>query len=141
IMVAAAKEMAEHIRNNVPKGEPIFTGQPVFAYLSERPLYGGYTHPGWYLSERAGYLPPEIRGVFLPDFETLITQVRQNVNWIVVDWRTNDIYFKEGIDATSLLRELLAQEFTPVVTVKNPASRDITLYRRSVYKPAENVEN
>lgn len=130
VTVAAAKEIANHIKNNLPPDEPLFTGQPVFAYLSGHPLYGGYTHPGWYLSERAGYLPPEIRGVFLPDFSSLTDNVQRDVNWIVADWRTHDIYFNESHPATTPLREMLARDFEPIVTVKNPASRDITLYRR-----------
>jgi hypothetical protein len=130
ITVAAAKEITKHINDNVPANEPLFSGQPVFAYLSGRPLYGGYTHPGWYLSERAGYLPAEIRGVFLPEFSQLIEHVQKEVNWIVLDWRTHDIYFNEGTPVTLPLREMLAQDFTVVAVVKNPASRDITLYRR-----------
>lgn len=136
ISLAAAKELTTHIKSLVPAGEPLFTGQPVFAYLSEHPLYGGYTHPGWYLSERAGYLPAEIRRVFLPDFDTLVQNVQHEVHWIVVDWRTNDIYFNTNTNATAPLRTMLETEFTPVVTVKNPASRDITLYRRNDVNPS-----
>ncbi|MBI3255356.1 MAG: glycosyltransferase family 39 protein [Candidatus Andersenbacteria bacterium] len=130
VEVKAAREVAAILRANVPPGTVIFTAQPVFPFLAGLPLYGGYTHAGWYLSERAGIIPPEIRRVFLPDFETLPDKVSADVTWIVVDWRTNDVYFNEKAPATLPMRELLARDFEVVATVANPASRDIIVYRR-----------
>jgi hypothetical protein len=130
VEVKAAQQVASYLRAHVPAGESIFTGQPVFAYLAYRPLYGNYTHPGWYLSERAGYLPAEIRRVFLPDFDALPALVERDVDWIVVDWRTNDVYFNANTPATAPLRSVLSRDFGPVATVRNPASRDIVIYQR-----------
>lgn len=128
--VEAVQAIARHIQSLVPEGEPIFTAQPIYAYLGERPLYGYYTHPGWYLAERAGFLPASIRGVFFPEFEELARMVERDINWIVVDWRTNDIYFNKNTPQTQLFRRLLAEHFEPTITVPNLASQPITLYQR-----------
>lgn len=130
VEVAAAQAMATYIRQLVPPGEPLFTAQPVYAYLSAHPVYLGLTHPGWYLAERAGFMPAEIRRVYFPDFGDLAGRVAQEVNWIVVDWRTTDVYFNGGAEQTKPFRELLENDFEIVVTVPNPASRDIVLYQR-----------
>lgn len=131
VEVQAAEKVADILREKVRSGEHVFTAQPSFVYLADLPLYGGYTHPGWYLSERAGYLPSEIRRVFLPDFETLAGKVDTDVTWIIVDWRTEDVYFNAGRETTEDLREVLAGKFTQVATVSNPASRDIRIYQRT----------
>lgn len=130
VEVSAATEVSEYLKTNVQPGEQVFTAQPVFVYLAKLPLYGGYTHPGWYLSERAGYLPAEIRRVFLPDFEILASRVEQDITWIVIDWRTEDVYFNGGAKDTEDLRSVLAAKFTQVETVANPVSRDIRIYKR-----------
>lgn len=130
VEVTAALAMGKHIRELVPAGEPLFTAQPIFAYLGAHPVYLGLTHPGWYLSERAGIVPAEIRRVFFPDFDVLLAGVARDINWIVVDWRTTDVYFNSGSEQTKPFRELLENDFEPVLTVPNPASRDIVLYRR-----------
>ncbi len=130
VEVQAALKVAQILKENVVPKEAIFTAQPAYAYLSYLPLYGGYTHPGWYLSERAGYLPSEIRKVFLPDFDTVAGLVQRDVNWIVVDWRTNDVYFNAGTEATADLRNVLKEDFSPIATIPNPASRDIVIYKR-----------
>jgi len=128
--VAAAKEMGRLVQQYVPKDEALFTAQPIFPYLGERPLYGYYTHPGWYLAERAGFLPPTIRRLYFPDLPDLASRVERDVHWIIVDWRTADVYFNERAEDTRPFREFLARDFEPVVTVPNPAARDITLYTR-----------
>lgn len=130
VEVAAAQAMAKHIRELVPAGEQLFTAQPVYAYLSEHPVYLGLTHPGWYLAERAGFMPPQIRRVFFPDFDQLAAGVARDINWIVFDWRTSDVYFNGGTEETKPFRDLLENDFEAVVTVPNPASRDIVLYQR-----------
>lgn len=130
VEVRAAEEVAAILKQHVPPSQTVFTGQPVYAYLAGRRLYGGYTHPGWYLSERAGYLPSAIRRVFYPDFDTLSSMVEKDVFWIVVDWRTNDIFFNSNAPETGHFRSILAQNFESIATVSNPASRDIVIYRR-----------
>jgi 4-amino-4-deoxy-L-arabinose transferase-like glycosyltransferase len=130
IEVQAAQAMAAIIKDKVPPNAEIFTAQPVFAYLTNHPLYGNYTHPGWYLSERAGYLPAFIRREFYPDLDVLQTRVARDVNWIVVDWRTSDVYFNAGHPEKAAWLTMLHTQFKPVATVSNPASRDITLYER-----------
>lgn len=132
VEVQAAEKVANILREQVRPGEAVFTAQPSFVYLANLPLYGGYTHPGWYLSERAGYMPAEIRRVFLPDFDTLAAKVEQDVDWIIIDWRTNDVYFNEGTPATVELRAVLENNFTLVDTISNPASRDIRIYKRNI---------
>lgn len=130
VEVPAAKAVGEILTREVPLGEAIFTAQPIFPFLANLPLYGGYTHPGWYLSERAGIIPAEIRRVFLPDFDILVRSVARDVNWIVVDWRTADVYFNGGTPVTKEMRDLLEKNFELVAKVPNPASRDIMIYRR-----------
>lgn len=130
VEVRAAEEVAVILQQHVPISQPIFTGQPIYAYLAGRSLYGGYTHPGWYLSERAGYLPSEIRRVFYPDFDILASMVEKDVFWIVADWRTNDIFFNSNTPETRHFRSILAQHFESIATVSNPASRDIVIYKR-----------
>lgn len=130
VTVAAARAMAAYISQAVPMNEPLFTAQPIYAYLSYRPVYRGLTHPGWYLAERAGFLPAEIRAMYFPDFALLEQLVAREVNWIVADWRTTDVYFNGGTAQTAGFRELLSNKFEVIRVVPNPASRDITLYRR-----------
>ncbi len=130
VTVEAARAVAQHLQELLPRGEEIFTAQPIFAYLSYRPVYLGLTHPGWYLAERAGFMPSAIRRVFFPDFDQLATSVARDIDWMVVDWRTNDVYFNDKSEQTKPFRELLKNDFEPVVTVPNPASRDITIYHR-----------
>lgn len=131
IEMGPVREMSAMIEQKVPADEPLFTAQPVFAFATGRELWGGYTHPGWYLSERAGYMPAEIRRVFLPDMPQLVKEVDSSINWIVVDWRTHDVYFNEGAEETEGLRSLLENEFHQVARVENPASKDIFLYERN----------
>ena len=130
VEVQAAQGVADILKQQVRPGEHVFTAQPSYVYLAGLPLYGGYTHPGWYLSERAGYLPTEIRRVFLPDFEILAGSVEKDITWIVADWRTNDVYFNEGAPVTADLRAVLSNSFEKFATVENPASRDIVIYKR-----------
>ncbi len=130
VEVSAAKEVSEYLKANVRPGEQVFTAQPVFVYLADLPLYGGYTHPGWYLSERAGYLPSEIRRLFYPDMDVLTKMVTKDVTWIILDWRTNDVYFNESAKDTEGLRKLLAKKFEGVAEISNSASRDIQIFRR-----------
>lgn len=131
VEVSAAEDVAEYLKEHVQPGEQIFTAQPVFPYLAGLPLYKGLTHPGWYLSERAGYLPTEIRQVFYPDMDVLTKQVTKDVKWIVLDWRTRDVYFNEGNPNTEGLRKLLETKFEDLQEVSNSASRDIHIYYRS----------
>lgn len=137
IEMGPVREMSAIIEQRVPVGEPLFTAQPVFAYVTGHQLWGGYTHPGWYLSERAGYMPAEIRRVFLPDLPQLVKEVDTSINWIVVDWRTRDVYFNEGAEETKPFRDLLEEKFHPVARVENPASRDIVLYERNEHVKTE----
>lgn len=130
VEVSAATEVAQYLKENAKPGEAVFTAQPVFPYLADLPLYGGYTHPGWYLSERAGYLPSEIRRVFYPDMDALTKMVTKDVTWIILDWRTNDVYFNEGTKDTEGLRKLLSTKFEGVAEISNSASRDIHIFRR-----------
>lgn len=118
------------IEKHVPPGEAIFTAQPSYAYLGKRPLYKHLTHPGWYLAEQAGIVPTSIRRTFFPDMEDLTRDVEREVNWIVVDWRTNDVYFKEGVEETQGLRDLLANEFAPIAEIPNDVTEPIILYKR-----------
>lgn len=131
VEVSAATEVSEYLKEHVQPGEAVFTAQPVFPYLAGLPLYGGYTHPGWYLSERAGYLPSEIRRVFYPDIDVLTKRVAKDVTWIVLDWRTEDVYFREGVKDTEGLRELLASKFEDLQEVSNSPSRNIHIYKRT----------
>lgn len=130
VEVSAATAVSEYLKENVKEGEGIFTAQPVFPYLANLPLLGGYTHPGWYLSERAGYLPSEIRRVFYPDMDVLTKMVTKEATWIILDWRTNDVYFNEGAKETEGLRKLLSTKFEGVAEISNSASRDIHIFRR-----------
>ncbi len=130
VEVSAAEDVAKYLKENVQPGENVFTAQPVFVYFANLPLYGRWTHPGWYLSERAGYLPTEIRRVFFPDMDVLTKKVAKDVTWIVLDWRTQDVYFNEGNPKTEGLRTLLATKFEDLQQVSNSASRDIHIYHR-----------
>lgn len=118
------------VEKHVPPGEAIFTAQPSYAFLGKRPLYKYLTHPGWYLAERANILPTSIRRTFFPDMKDLTQDVAREVNWIVVDWRTNDVYFKEDTEETQGLRDLLANEFAPVAEIPNDVTEPIILYKR-----------
>lgn len=126
----AATAAGKVIKQHVPEGETIFTAQPVYPFLGHRPLYKYLTHPGWYLAERANILPTSIRRTFFPDMEDLTRAVEREVDWIVVDWRTNDVYFKEGVPETQSLRDLLANEFAPMVEIPNDVTQPIILYKR-----------
>ncbi len=131
VEVSAATEVSQYLKENVQPGEKVFTAQPVFVYLANLSLYGGYTHPGWYLSERAGYLPSEIRRVFYPDLDVLTKNVAKDVTWIILDWRTNDVYFNDSTKDTEGLRTLLATKFEDLQEISNSASRDIHIYKRT----------
>ncbi len=124
-------QITDQIKRLVPPEEAIFTAQPVYAYASGRRLFGYLTHPGWYLAERAGFLPQSIRKIFFPDLQDLAGSIKKEINWIVFDWRTEDVYFNTASSQTEELRNILSSDFRPVVTVENPASRPITLYRRA----------
>jgi 4-amino-4-deoxy-L-arabinose transferase-like glycosyltransferase len=130
VVSSAAEETAEFLRSKTRSGTNIFTAQPIYPFLAGRPLYKGFTHPGWYLSERAGYLPTSMRQLFLPDLDVLAQMVNSDVDWIVVDWRTEDVYFKAGVPSTEPLRQLLFDEFEQVAQITNPASRDIKIFHR-----------
>ncbi|MEK7556975.1 MAG: glycosyltransferase family 39 protein [Patescibacteria group bacterium] len=124
--IAAGKAIEHH----VPEGEAIFTAQPIYPFLGKRPLYKYLTHPGWYLAERAKILPTSIRRTFFPDMEDLTRNVEREVSWIVIDWRTNDVYFKKGVKQTEGLRQLLTTQFAPVAEIPNDVTEPIILYKR-----------
>lgn len=130
----AAMAAGKIIQESVPEGEAIFTAQPVYPFLGKRTLYKYLTHPGWYLAERANILPTSIRRTFFPDMEDLTRDVEQEVDWIVVDWRTNDVYFEEGQEQTQKLRKVLAEQFAPIAEIPNDVTQPIILYQR-VKKP------
>lgn len=129
VALEAAREAGEKIQQLVPDGEAIFTAQPVYAFLGKRPLYKYLTHPGWYLAERAGIVPTSIRRVFFPDPDQLASDVSRDINWIVTDWRTNDVYFNEGNPAMAPMIKLL-DGYQAVANIPNNVTQPIVIYKR-----------
>lgn len=132
VVAGAALSAGAAIQTYVPEGEAIFTAQPMYAYLGNRPIYKYLTHPGWYLAEELGIVPTEIRRIYFPDLEILAESVERDVTWIVSDWRTEDVYFNSDIAASARLRELRTKHFRQVWSTSNTAGEPITIYKKTL---------
>lgn len=126
----AARAAGAAVAHHVPEGQVVFTAQPIYAYLGHRPLYKYLTHPGWYLAEHAGIVPSSIRRVFFPDPDHLLHDIERDVDWIITDWRTNDVYFSDRTETSRAFQTLLKEQYKPIVEIPNDVTEPIILYKR-----------
>ncbi|MBI3255350.1 MAG: glycosyltransferase family 39 protein [Candidatus Andersenbacteria bacterium] len=127
VAVTSLHDMVGIIRDIVPRGEVLFTAQPILTAFAERPIMFGYSHPGWYREARVGSLPVAMRDLlFLPP-EAITDYLRTEARYVFLDHRTDEIYF----DGYPERRQLLADLFLPVGSVGNDVDGDTwVLYRR-----------
>ena len=114
---AVARRVGMILRQNSSGGEEILTAQGLFTFYAHRPLPFGASHPGWYLEERVGTVPPELRRLFLPDKDVIRRYVRERpIRLIAIDRRTREVYFAYD----PAMSALLADEYELLSTVPNP---------------------
>lgn len=115
------------IQKNVPRNEAIFTAQPVATSFSHRSIIFGYSHPGWYREARFHTISEQLRDLLFVKPEVLTEYLRTNVNFVLMETRTNEIYF----DGYPERRDILNTDFEKIGSVDNSEAGDTyTLYRR-----------
>lgn len=111
-----ARDTGRILRQYSSPGEPVLTAQGLFTFYADRPLLFGASHPGWYLEERVGTVPPELRRLFFPDKEAVRAAVAERVRLVAIDRRTREVYFLYD----PAMQELLKERFRLLETVENP---------------------
>ncbi|TSC63371.1 MAG: hypothetical protein G01um1014106_517, partial [Parcubacteria group bacterium Gr01-1014_106] len=116
-----AREVATILRAHSALGEEILTAQGLFTFYADRFLPFGASHPGWYLEERVGTVPTELRRLFLPDKEVLRRAMREKpIRLVAIDRRTREVYFNYDPEMQALLKS----EYHLLETVPSPYEED-----------------
>lgn len=116
------------ISRNVPRKEMIFTAQPVATAFAGRAIMFGYAHPGWYREARFGTISEDLRDLLFKKPEIITEYLRNDVNFVLMESRTNEIYFDGYPERTEILQE----QFTAIDSIKNEMVGDTyTLYKRN----------
>lgn len=111
-----AIEVSRILQAHSSPGEEILTAQSLFTFYADRHLPFGASHPGWYLEERVGTVPPELRRLFLPDKAELRRYVQEKpIRLVAIDRRTREVYFSYDPE----MQTILARDFRLLATVKN----------------------
>ncbi|MEX0650114.1 MAG: hypothetical protein WD200_03870 [Candidatus Andersenbacteria bacterium] len=120
-------QVSQAIQRFVPENEPIFTAQSAFTALADREIMFSYSHSGWYLYEAEGEVSTELRKVYFQDPENITEFLDSQVNFVLTDRRTNEVYF----NGYSQRQEILASRFEPVFTLNAAQTDDdYILHRR-----------
>lgn len=115
------------IESNVPKGEAIFTAQPVATAFANRRIMFGYAHPGWYREARFGTIPESLRDLLFRRPQVITDYLDTTVNFVLTESRTHEIYF-DGYPERS---DILSTKFEKIASTVNEMSGETyTLYRR-----------
>lgn len=123
----AVKQGGQLIDRFVPMGEEIFTAQPMLTSIAHRPIFRGYSHPGWIRAARVGGLPEHLRSVYFADDTEITTVFENEVKFVVTDQRTNEIYFNDFPERQRILQE----DFELLGEVSNDLTEEpFRLYRR-----------
>lgn len=116
------------IAREVPVGEEIFTAQPMLTAAAARPIFRGYSHPGWIRAARVGGLPEDLRKIYFADDDEITRALADEVKYVVTDQRTNEIYFNDFPER----KKILDNQFELVGEVRNDLTEEpFRLYRRS----------
>lgn len=116
-----ALDVAKILRKHSSPGEEILTAQGLFTFYADRFLAFGASHPGWYLEERVGTVPTELRRLFLPDKEEVRRAMRERpIRLVVIDRRTREVYLAYDPE----MRALLKSDYRLLETVPNPYEED-----------------
>jgi hypothetical protein len=120
-------EITRLIERHVPRGQDLFTAQPVATASAQQAIIFGYSHPGWYREARFHTISPELLHVMFRDDSAITTYLRDQARYVLTDSRTDEIYFDGYPERTAILRD----RFEAVGSVDNPAAGDTyTLYQR-----------
>lgn len=115
------------IQENVPKGDMLFTAQPVATALSGRQIIFGYSHPGWYREAYFGTISNELRDLLFKKPEEITEYLKDEAPFVLTESRTDEIYFNDYPERQAILHE----KFTAVGSVQNEMAGDTyTLYKR-----------
>ncbi|MBI1833779.1 MAG: glycosyltransferase family 39 protein [Candidatus Andersenbacteria bacterium] len=125
--LGALSDIVNEVKTYVPPREPLFTAQSAVTALARRPMIFQYSHSGWYLYERQGLVPTELLQLFFQSPESITSYLDKTVQFILVDRRTQQVYF----DTYEERQRILAEDFESIVTVKN-GDDTFELYRRKI---------
>lgn len=115
-----ARAVGAILKENSGPREEILTAQGLFTFYADRFMPFGASHPGWYLEERVGTVPPELRRLFLPDKAVLRAYIENHpVRLVAIDRRTREVYFLYDPD----MQALLERSFRLLTTVENPLEK------------------
>lgn len=98
----AAYEAAAWIQQNVPKGEPIFTGASLIPYLAGYQTVLNISHPRWYAYEFTRTNPERIQ-TFLPRATDMVTSFA-TAKYFLLDAQTQFSYLNEYDPITNDLK-------------------------------------
>ena len=98
----AAYEAAAWIQQNVPKGEPIFTGASLIPYLAGYQTVLNISHPRWYAYEFTRTNPERIQ-TFLPRAADMVASFA-TAKYFLLDAQTQFSYLNEYDPITNDLR-------------------------------------
>ena len=119
----AAYEAAAWMQANVPKGETVFTGSSLIAYLAGYQTTLNISHPRWYAYDFTRTNPKRIE-TFLPSANNMV-QGFMTSQWFLMDEQTNFSYMNE-YDA---IANDLKANWKSVHGISN-GSNTLTFYKR-----------
>ncbi len=99
----AAYEAATWMQNNIPKGEPVFTGSSLIAYLAGYQTTLNISHPRWYAYDFTRTNPKRIE-TFLPSTKNLVQGFKDS-HWFLMDEQTHFSYLNEYDDINNDLQK------------------------------------
>ncbi len=121
------EQMAAIIHKEMPPGEMLFTAQPVITAFAKQPIIFGYSHPGWYRDHYLGNVPTELWQLYFMPEENLTTYLRSEANFVLIERRTNEIYFEFYPERQAILKN----DFEQIAEVIDEATNEpMRLYRR-----------
>lgn len=119
----AAKEAASWAKENIPAGEPIFTGAALIPYMSGQQVSLDIAHPRWYAYEFTRTNPKRIE-TFLPSAKDMV-QAYRDANWFLLEGQTGFSFLMEY----SEIEGGLEKDWERVQGIEN-GSNTLTFYKR-----------
>jgi hypothetical protein len=120
--------MVKEVWRHVPAHTAIFTAEPIVTSFANRPIVFAYSHPGWYREALLGTLPWSLVRLLFKDPAEVTVYLRDQAQFVLLDKRTNEIYFDQYPER----RAILQQDFNQIASVHNDAAGDtFELYQRN----------
>ncbi len=104
IDITSLQAVSTLVRKHVEPGQAVFTAQPLITAEAYRPIVLGYSHPGWYLSERVGEVSSSLRSIYFMEPLALTSYLETTVQFVLTDDRTQEVYFDQYPERQEILK-------------------------------------